>query len=253
MSGVESQIRNDVGAALINSGTLINNSSFYSINNGTFDNSGDVTIAGHEVNGLPALIFGSGSFAQTAGSLTVDGQLRQTAIAINGGTLGGRGEVWGAVTVDGGTVGPGNSPGLLSVIGDIEFMAGSTFAAELGGLAFDTGYDRLDVSGGTATLAEGTMFDIDFFGAFTAGLGDTFDVLVADDIQAALLSTMFFDFTGAALGSGLSWEYGIVDFGGGRDALRLTVVELPAPAATLILGLGLFGIAFARHARRRTV
>jgi len=237
--------------SLANSGTLTSNQTFF--NDGTIENSGDVTV------GAYGILYGNGtgSFIQTAGSLTVDGQMFQGPLTIAGGTLGGSGLIGGDVTVDGGTVGPGNSPGLLYLFGDIDLLAGSTFAAELGGLAFGTGYDRLDVYG-TAALAAGTMFDIDFFGAFTAGLGDTFDVLVADDIQAALLSTMLFDFTGAALGSGLAWDFGIVDFGGGRDALRLSVVEgaiaaVPAPGATLLFGLGLAGLACARRVRRRAV
>jgi fibronectin-binding autotransporter adhesin len=264
-------LNNQAGGTLVNGGTLTNNASFinygslansgtltsnlYFFNDGAIDNSGNVTVSSSGV----LYGNGTGSFTQTAGSLTVDGQMVQGPITIAGGTLGGSGLIGGNVTVDGGTVGPGNSPGQLYLFGDIDFLAGSTFAAELGGLAFGTDYDRLDVSG-TASLAAGTMFDIDFFGAFTAGLGDTFDVLVADDIQAALLSTMLFDFTGAALGSGLAWDFGIVDFGGGRDSLRLSVIEggiaaIPAPAAAFLFGLGLFGIGFTRRfqGRRRAI
>lgn len=264
-------LNNQAGGTLVNGGTLTNNASFinygslansgtltsnlYFFNDGAIDNSGNVTVSSSGV----LYGKGTGSFTQTAGSLTVDGQMVQGPITIAGGTLGGSGLIGGNVTVDGDTVGPGNSPGQLYLFGDIDFLAGSTFAAELGGLAFGTDYDRLDVSG-TASLAAGTMFDIDFFGAFTAGLGDTFDVLVADDIQAALLSTMLFDFTGAALGSGLAWDFGIVDFGGGRDSLRLSVIEgriaaIPAPAAALLFGLGLFGIGFTRRfqGRRRAI
>lgn len=149
------------------------------------------------------------------------------------------------------------------MLGDINYMSGSTLALELGGLAFGAQYDRIDVTDdgstaaveGTATIEDGTIFDIDYYGAFTASLGDAFDVLVADDIDSGLLSAMLFDFTGAALGSGLDWDFNIVDFGGGREALRLSVVsgvilppsEIPAPGIVLIFGLGLAGLGYARR------
>ena len=107
---------------------------------------------------------------------------------------------------------------------------------------------------GTVSLAAGTMFDIDWFGAFTAGDGDYFDVLVADEFAAFDLTTMIFDFSGAALGTGLAWETALVDFGGGREALRLAVVEeqvaaVPAPGMVLLFGLYLVGIGYARRKR----
>lgn len=228
---------------------------------GSSSNFADVGGTGGTLNNSGALMIDSSAVLDNYATITSSGTFTNTGTLNNqvGGTLGGSGLIGGNVTVDGGTVGPGNSPGQLYLFGEIDFLTGSTFAAELGGLAFGTDYDRLDVSG-TASLAAGTMFDIDFFGAFTAGLGDTFDVLVADDIQAALLSTMLFDFTGAALGSGLAWDFGIVDFGGGRDSLGLSVIEggiaaIPAPAAALLFGLGLFGIGFTRRfqGRRRAI
>ena len=88
---------------------------------------------------------------------------------------------------------------------------------ELAGTVFDSGipqfdYDRLDVSDnlattgtteGTVDISAGAVFDIDFFGGFTANLGDTFDVIVADDINSVSLTSLIFDFTGAALATGL--------------------------------------------------
>lgn len=223
---------------------------------GANQNSGDFDIDS------TSAVTGSGSFTQSGGSLTVNGSLTQASVAINGGTLGGSGTIRSALTVAGGTVGPGNSPGLLTIFGDADFMAGSTLAFELGGLLFGTGYDRIDVADdgstapveGTATIAAGTQFDIDFFGGFTAGLGDEFDVLVADEIEGALLSMMLFDFTGATLGTGLTWDFNIVDFGGGREALRLSVAstetgEIPAPPMAALFVLCLAGLGYARRKR----
>lgn len=264
---------------LDNSGTLdngyigtISNSRTSTLNNtGTLENTGTVLNEGVFNVTSNGVVTGAGSYTQFAGSLVVDGTMNQASVAIHGGTLGGSGTIHGEVTVggpgivgeafvNGGTVGPGNSPGLMQVFGDMNFMTGSTLAVELGGLAFGTGYDRVDVADdagtgtieGTVSLAPFTVFDIDWFGAFTAGDGDFFDVLVADEFAPFSMALLFFEFSGAALGSGLAWETALVDFGGGREALRLSVVAtgtsaIPAPGAILIFAMGLAGLGYARR------
>jgi hypothetical protein len=238
--------------------TTINGGGGDDIDSLTFRN-GTAAVAGSQMLSIENLVIGSG------GDVSLSGTVDANTLKIeSGGKIGGIATVNADVTVEaGGMVGPGNSPGLMQVLGDVTYMSGSTLALELGGLAFGTGYDRVDVTDdvattgtveGTATIEAGTNFDIDYFGAFTAGLGDEFDVLVADDIDSALLSTMLFDFSGAALGSGLSWGFNIVDFGSGREALRLSVVEqqfagVPAPGMALLFGLGLAGIGYARRKR----
>lgn len=215
----------------------------------TFTN-GTAAVVGSQVVNIENVVVGNG------GDVSLSGTVNANTLTIeSGGQVGGIATVNADVTVEaGGTVGPGNSPGLMQVLGDVNYMSGSTLALELGGLAFGSGYDRVDVADdgstaaveGTATLDAGTVFDIDYYGAFTAGLGDAFDVLVADDIEGALLSAMLFDFSGAALGSGLDWDFNIVDFGGGREALRLSVIgqvaEVSAPGITLIFLLALAGL-----------
>ena len=100
----------------------------------------------------------------------------------------------------------------------------------------------------------GATFGVNFFGVFTAGLGDSFDILVADDIIGDV-NTLNFDFTNAL--RGLAWSTSIVD-NGGRDVLRLTVdvlgltaqgdgetIALPEPSGiALFVGalLGLIGL-----------
>ncbi|MGC4004774.1 MAG: autotransporter-associated beta strand repeat-containing protein [Pirellulales bacterium] len=82
-------------------------------------------------------------------------------VTINGGALGGSGTV--GLTTDasnvtfganGGTIAPGNSPGVLTINGDVDFTTAgvATFAVELNGSVFGTEYDRLVVNsaaGGT--------------------------------------------------------------------------------------------------------
>lgn len=198
----------------------------------------------------------------SANEILVAGQGRLTG---GGGTIAGDVTI-GNATIGGGTLAAGNSPGLMSVAGNLGLLGGSTMEIELGGTVFDSGipqfdYDRVDVADnaltgateGTATIATGTIFDIDFFGAFTAGLGDTFDVLVADDIDSDSLTSLIFDFTGAALATGLDWDIGIVAFGQNREALQLSVVagqvEVPAPGMAILFGLGVAGLALVRRRR----
>ena len=64
----------------------------------------------------------------------------------NGAILGGTGTV-GAVTTTGGTVSPGDSPGILNVQGNFTLDPTSTFVAELNGSTPGTDFDQLNVTG----------------------------------------------------------------------------------------------------------
>lgn len=228
---------------------------------------------GSDTNVVTAALTGAGG----AGTLNVANggsvSANEILVAGQGRLTGGGGTIAGDVTIGnagigGGTLAAGNSPGLMSVAGNLGLLGGATMEIELGGTVFDSGipqfdYDRVDVADnaltgateGTVTIDAGAIFDIDFFGAFTAGLGDTFDVLVADDIDSASLTSLIFDFTGAALATGLDWDIGIVSFGQDREALQLSVVvgevEVPAPGMAILFGLGVAGLALVR--RRRAV
>ena len=110
--------------------------------------------------------------------------------------------ITGAVTLDGGTIAPGNSPGMLSITGDYTQTAAGSFAAEIGGLLQGIEYDFLNVSG-IATLdglLDITLFD-DGKGDFKPKRGDSFDILSAEDIVGTFGSYSF-----APLKKNLQWE-----------------------------------------------
>jgi dUTP pyrophosphatase len=72
-------------------------------------------------------------------------------IVSSGALLSGSGTVGGNVALSG-TVSPGNSPGTLSVAGDMTMVAGSNFRAEIDGRTYVTvggagSYDRIDLTG----------------------------------------------------------------------------------------------------------
>ena len=86
------------------------------------------------------------------GTLSVNGSIAGSAVTVNaGGTLGGNGTV-GNTIINGGTLAPGNSIGLLTVNGNLSFSAASSYIgrSRLGNA------DRVNVTG-TATLSGATV------------------------------------------------------------------------------------------------
>jgi hypothetical protein len=193
-------------------------------------------------------------------NLSNGGSLTASNILVGGtGTLQGTGTVSGNVAVAaGGTVAAGNSPGTLSIVGNLDLGVSSNTVVELGGLLQGISYDLIDVAddgstlAGIASIASGAVFDVDYFGAFSATLGDSFDVLVADDIVANL---SLISFLMPTLTFGLVWDQAIVLLESGREALRLEVVadggaQAPAPGALLLFGPALGAMALLRRRRR---
>lgn len=98
----------------------------------------------------------TGPTTVNAGTLLVNGSMAGTAVSVlSGATLGGTGTV-GAVSTTGGTLQPGNNPGILVVDGDVTLDPSSTFAAALDGPTPGTGYDQLNASG-TVNLNGSTL------------------------------------------------------------------------------------------------
>ena len=87
---------------------------------------------------------GTGTTAVSGGTLRVNGLTVQSGVTITGGTLQGSGTMRADVANIGGTVGPGNSPGKLTVDGDYTQGAGGTLAMEIASLL---SFDVLDITG----------------------------------------------------------------------------------------------------------
>ena len=116
------------------------------------------------------------TLTQTAGTMAIDGVLTNgNPVALQGGTLRGTGTVTASsVNNTGGTVHPGNSPGVLAVTGNYTQGAGGTLAVDIAGSAPGSGYSQLNVSG-NATL-DGTL---DVTNGFAPATGQAFKVLSA--------------------------------------------------------------------------
>jgi fibronectin-binding autotransporter adhesin len=74
----------------------------------------------------------TGTTALAGGRLDVDGKLGGGLTVAAGTTLGGSGTIGGDVTVNGGAIAPGNSPGVLTIAGDLLLDPASTLEIEFG-------------------------------------------------------------------------------------------------------------------------
>lgn len=219
--------------SLSNTGTLNNSGTFDNggklLNDGQFNNSGQfITDA--------KFVLGTGTYTQTSGMTRIGGSMTQTAININGGVLRGTGTITGAVSVDGGRVAPGNSPGILTIIGDYTQTMRGSFEAQIGGLLQGVEYDLLRVSG-KATLAG--LLDVSLIdlgnGVFSPHAGDTFDILSAETIIGNFSELLF-----TSPGENLRWDVAyLTDAVGTTDVVRLQVAAMPEPEIYVMLVLGL--------------
>jgi len=153
--------------ATVNGGSLL----IYGSVNQTTVNSGIATVyaggnsGGSTVNGSLLTVNG------TAGDVVVN----------TGGTLGGSGSVQG-LTLNGGIVAPGNSPGLLTAY-ELNGSNG-TFQFQLGApTTRGVTYDAINVQT-LLTLGANTAFTFETLNSYTYGMGDTYDLFNFDSINA---------------------------------------------------------------------
>lgn len=104
------------------------------------------------------------SFDQTGGLCRLNGGsiAARTGLNIKGGILDGIGTISGGVSLSGGFLKPGRSPGSIIINGNYTQTANGTLELELGGTTPGTGHDQLVVNG-SATLA-GTLSILPYAG-----------------------------------------------------------------------------------------
>lgn len=105
----------------------------------------------------------SGTTTINGGTLRVNGSHAGAgAYTVNTtGTLGGSGVITGNVTIAGGILAPGNSPGTLTINGNVDFSATSTFAVEINGATTaGTDYDQLAVGASGSLILNSAVLSV---------------------------------------------------------------------------------------------
>jgi hypothetical protein len=135
-----------------------------------------------------------------AGTMAINNRVTLAGGTVVGaqGTISGDGTIGGDVYNEGGTLSPGNSPGLMAIAGDYTQGDRGTLLIELAGIAAGTNYDQLQVDGGA--LLDGTL-EVALLDGFQPGLGDTFDILDFNTVSGS-----FSEMKLPALENSLLWD-----------------------------------------------
>jgi autotransporter-associated beta strand protein len=197
----------------------------------------------------------TGATDVSGGALVVNGSLGNTALTVRtGAQLGGSGTIGsgGGTTVSiesGGSLSPGNSPGMLTINGSLILSEGSTFSYEMvgGGVLADS----IDVNG--ALNLGNASLNLTNLGNYT----------VNQKFTMFAYETMVGSFAGLAnnavfSGAGGTWKINYNDTSGGVNAgaagasyVTLTAVSsIPEPRSVLVGGLLLAGL-FLRQRRTK--
>ncbi|MNX34842.1 Extracellular serine protease precursor [compost metagenome] len=159
---------------------IINNTAAATLS-GAISDSGSLSKAGNGQLSLTGTSSYGGSTTVSAGTLAVNGALNGTSAVLvsSGATLRGSGSVTNLVVSNGGTLSPGNSPGVFTVNGNLQMNSGSTLTVEINGVTAGTDYDQVIVNG-TVSLAGNLVASH----GYSAGQGDTYTIIANDMADA---------------------------------------------------------------------
>lgn len=262
------------GTLTIKDGSVINDGEF--VNTGTvildsrresadFDNTGRFTNATGGVLTLreDTEFFNQGELINHGTVDTSDESKSIGGTVVNQGTIIGgssinrltlSGDVSGAGNYEGtinfnGDFRPGNSPALVTAE-TLMFGSSSSLFMEIGGYGRGSEYDAIDALSVTLDgLLDVALIDLNT--GFTPMLGDTFDIIIADQIFGNFASFEF-----ATLATGLAWGTNLFTNQFGDMVYQLVVeasggsIGVPTPGTLILLAFGLLGVAVRR---RRTV
>ena len=196
----------------------------------------------------------TGTTTVSAGTLLVTGSLAAgSAITVaSGGTLGGNGTINGSTSVSsGGTLAPGNSPGLLTFGSSLTLNSGSTSLFEINGATRGSTFDAVNVAGlttygGTLTLSFGTTLPdattLNLFG-LTGGSAGGLNYVTATGSYAGSFSNSSGVWTLTSGGQSLTFSESSGNLGFAASAI-------PEPSTYAALaGVAVLGLAAYRRRR----
>ena len=205
-------------------------------------------------NGLLELLGANtytGATTVNAGRLLVTGQLGNTAVTVNsGGLLGGSGSIGGAVTIAGGTLSPGSSPGQIS-IASLVLQPSSTVFMEMTGTTAVTQYDRINLTGGltydgtlqldlSGTFADNTTFNL--FSGFTSASGNLAGIVSSGSFYNGLAFTRTDNlWKSTAAPNGQTLEF---------NQTTGNLVIVPEPGAIALAAIGIAAAAWSLRRRK---
>ncbi len=199
---------------IINENKLIFNRSNAYTFNGVISDTGDVIQDGTGNTVLTATHSYTGDTTVNAGTLSVNGDIRTSnrVIVNSGGTLGGTGFVPDTLIRAGGTLAPGNSVGTLNVVGNLQFITGSTYAVEVS----SAGADRVNVTGNatlggaavTANVAAGTNVNRQYTILNAGSLTGRFNSSVSTNLPSSFVSSLSYDTNNVYLNFALTFPQG---------------------------------------------
>jgi autotransporter-associated beta strand protein/T5SS/PEP-CTERM-associated repeat protein len=247
-------------STLTNNGTLIFNRSDAATYSGIISGTGAVTKQGGGTLTFSGTSSYTGATRVDGGRLLVNGQLGNTAVAVNAsGLLGGSGTILGDVTVgSSGTLSPGNSPGVLTVE-SLSLLAGSTTLMEITGTSASL-YDQV-VGNGSGGLTYGGTLDLVMSGSYANGttfnLFSNFSSPSIGDFAAVGLDATGSEYAGLTFtGTAGVWtstwttnHQRLVFSTGTGD---LVVVPEPSTYALMAIGAGIVGLMHRRKRRTAT-
>jgi autotransporter-associated beta strand protein len=188
----------------------------------------------------------AGLTTNAAGTLLINGSLTGAGggiFTLAGATLGGSGTTTRNVTIqNGGTLSPGNSPGIFNV-GNLSLASNSNFKVEINGVTVGTDYDQANVTGTVSLDGANLVLSL----GYVPSVGDEFVIINNDSTDP--VGGFFFglpDLSTFSLG-GFNWE---VTYVGGVDGNDVVLTVIPEPGALTLALVGLAGAALVIRRRR---
>ena len=191
-------------------------------------NAGSLLVVGSNPDVLAAVLLPPGSGAPGELVIRNGGVAQATTIYIGtDGTVKGNGGTLHGTVKNHGIIAPGESPGMLTIQGDLVQAADGKLVIEIGGNTPGSLYDVLNVTG---KLTRGGTLEIDLINGFTPGPNDVFDFLHAGSFDGS-----FANFILPTFGNGQTFH---LNFGPNG----ITASTVPIPAAVWLLGSALGGL-----------